>query len=158
MSRLIAGPVKELSLKAQDTELAKRSSTAFSHFAGTEGGQLRLRLEDQQTGKEIEATVPRIVVNLLADALTQMGEGKSVTLLPLESELSTQQGAEMLGVSRPYFIKLLEQGEMPYRKVGEQRRVRFRDLMAYITAYQLAATAALDELTVEAQALGLYEG
>lgn len=157
MSNLIAGSVKELSLRKQDTELAKQSSAALSHFAGPTPDTLRLRLENPQTGMEIEATVPGVILNLLADALAQMGAGRSVTLTPLEAELSTQQAAEMMGVSRPYFIKLLEQGEIPYRKVGEQRRVLYRDLLTYLDAYQKNATAALNELAAEAQTLGLYD-
>ncbi len=116
-----------------------------------------MRLQDQQTGEQVEATIPTAVVRLLAEALTEMAEGHSVTLVPLHAELSTQQAADLLGVSRPYFIKLLEQGKMPYRKVGEQRRVRYHDLLAYIRAYQQEATAALDEMAAEAQRLGLYE-
>ncbi len=80
-----------------------------------------------------------------------------MTLVPLKAEFSTQQAAEMIGVSRPYFIKLLEQGKIPFRKVGEQRRVRSADLSSYIRAYQQQATAALDGMAADAQALNLYE-
>jgi excisionase family DNA binding protein len=60
-----------------------------------------------------------------ADVLARMAEGKAVTLVPLHAELSTQQAAELMGMSHPYFIKLLEQGKMPFCKVGEQRRVLY---------------------------------
>ena len=86
-----------------------------------------------------------------------MADGHLVTLVPLQAELSTQQAAELMGVSRPYFVKLLEQGEIPFRKVGEQRRVRYQDLLRYLDEYQRTATTALAEMTAEAQALGLYE-
>ena len=86
-----------------------------------------------------------------------MADGKSVSLILQEAEISTQQAAELLGVSRPYFVKLLEQGEIPYRKVGEQRRVYYNDLLAYREAYQHKATAALDEMTAQAQKMNLYE-
>ena len=89
--------------------------------------------------------------------LSQMSAGDSVTLAQMGAELSTQQAAELLGVSRPYFIKLLEQGKMPFRKVGNQRRVRYFDVIQYKNDYCLAANAALDEMTEEAQRLGLYD-
>jgi excisionase family DNA binding protein len=117
----------------------------------------RLRLEDPRTGKQIEATVPSVAVRVLAEVLSQMAEGNPVTLVSLQAELSTQQAADLLGVSRPYVVKLLEKGTIPFRKVGEQRRVRYRDLLRYMEEYQAQARAALDEMTAEAQRLGLYE-
>ena len=86
-----------------------------------------------------------------------MAENLPMTIIPLHAELSTQQAADLLGVSRPYFVKLLEQGKIPYRKVGQQRRVCYQDLLRYIEEYRKAAKAALDEMTAEAQRLGLYE-
>lgn len=157
MTTLMTGPVKAMSIREQDAELARQSGEAINHFIGPSAEPLRLRLEDAQTGAEVEATVPRVIVSLLAEALSQMADGKSVTLILLEAEVSTQQAAEILGVSRPYFVKLLEQGDIPYRKVGEQRRVRYKDLLAYTQAYQHKATAALDEMTSEAQKMKLYE-
>jgi excisionase family DNA binding protein len=77
--------------------------------------------------------------------------------VPLQAELSTQQAAELMGVSRPYFVKLLEQGRIPFRKVGEQRRVRYQDLLRYLEEYQREAAAAVSEMSAEAQRLGFYE-
>lgn len=157
MSTLVTGPVRAMSIREQDADLARQSSDAITHFASPNEEPLRLRLEDQQTGAEVEATVPRVIVRLIAEALSQMAGGKSVSLILLEAEVSTQQAAELLGVSRPYVIKLLEQGEIPYRKVGEQRRVSYKDILAYTQAYQQKATVALDEMAAEAQTLNLYE-
>ncbi len=157
MNTYMTGPVKAMSIREQDAELARKSSDAITHFVGPNEEPLRLRLEDPQTGAEVEATVPRVVVRLIAEALAQMAGGKSVALILQEAEISTQQAAELLGVSRPYFVKLLEQGEIPYRKVGEQRRVSYSDLLAYRLAYQRKASAALDEMTAEAQKMNLYE-
>lgn len=153
----MTGPVRAMSIREQDTELARQSSDAITHFVSPNEEPLRLRLEDQQTGAEVEATVPRVIVSLIAEALSQMAGGKSVSLILLEAEVSTQQAAELLGVSRPYFIKLLKQGEIPYRKVGEQRRICYKDILAYTQAYQQKATIALDEMASEAQTLKLYE-
>lgn len=86
-----------------------------------------------------------------------MADGQPVTLVPLQAELSTQQAAELIGVSRPSFVKLLEQGRLPFRKVGEQRRVRYRDVLRYIDPYRQQALAAVTELSAEPQELGIYE-
>ena len=157
MNTYMTGAAKAISLREQDAELARKSSDALMHFVGLNEEPLRLRLEDQQTGAEVEATVPRVVVQLIAEALAQMAGGKSVSLILQEAEISTQQAAELLGVSRPYFVKLLEQGEIPYHKVGEQRRVCYSDLLAYSQIYQRKATVALDEMTAQAQKMNLYE-
>lgn len=157
MTSLLTGPVRAVSLPEQETGLARQSSDALAQFVTTEAKHLTLRLQDQQTGEQIEATIPTVVLRLLVEVLGEMGEGHSVTLVPLNAELSTQQAADLMGVSRPYFIKLLEQGKIPFRKVGEQRRVRYCDLLAYIEAYKKEAMAALDEMAAEAQQLGLYE-
>jgi excisionase family DNA binding protein len=156
MTGLLAGPAKAVSLPVQEAKIARESSAALSHLVTADTKHLTLRLKNQQTGEQIEATVPAVVMRMLAEMLSQMAEGHSITLVPLNAELSTQQCADLLGVSRPYFIKLLEQGQIPYRKVGEQRRVRYHDLLAYIEAYQKEATAALDEMAAEAQQSGLY--
>jgi excisionase family DNA binding protein len=157
MATLLAGPVQSVLLPEQETGLARISSNALARFDNAENQPLTLHLENPQTGQSIEATIPAVAVRVLAEVLARMAEGKAVTLVPLHAELSTQQAADLMGVSRPYFIKLLEQGKMPFRKVGEQRRVLYQDLLCYIEEYQKAAHAALDEMVAEAQRLGLYE-
>lgn len=157
MTNLIAGPVRSVSLPEQETALARASSSALSDFFDVAGPPLTLRLENPQTGQQMETTVPAEAVRVLVDVLARMAKGQAVTLIPLHAELSTQQAADIMNVSRPYFIKLLEEGKMPFRKVGEQRRVRYQDLLCYMEAYQRAAHAALDEMAAEAQSLGLYE-
>lgn len=75
--------------------------------------------------------LPLTAARLLVDVLTQIAEGNAVTVIPIHAELTTQQAAEYLGVSRPYIIKLLESNEIPYRLVGSHRRIYFRDLKSY---------------------------
>lgn len=157
MATLLNGPVEPYSLPAAEAEGARESSDAISDFVGDGEQPVTLRLEDPSTGRHVEATLSAAVLRLLTEALAQMADGRAVTLLPLDAELSTQQAADLLGVSRPYFVKLLEQGRIPFRKVGAQRRVRFDALQRYMEEYQREATEALEAMTAEAQKLGLYE-
>lgn len=156
MNPLISGSIKSVTLPKQEAGIARSSSDALAHFVDSESQPLTLRLDNNQTGHHMEAVVPATAVRFLADILAKLAEGQPVTLIALESELSTQQAAELLGVSRPYFVKLLEEGKIPFRKVGEQRRVRYRDLLKYTEEYQQAATSGLDQMTQDAERLELY--
>ena len=97
-----------------------------------EAGRSDLRVSiqtDEQSGPQIRLPLP--AVRLLKGILAEMAQGHGVTLLPVQTELTTQQAAGLLNVSRPYLIGLLEAGQIPFRLVGQHRRVRFDDLMAY---------------------------
>lgn len=75
--------------------------------------------------------LPRQALALLRDLLSEMAQGNAVTIVPTHAELTTQEAANILKVSRPYLIKLLEEGEIAHHKVNKHRRIRFDDLMAY---------------------------
>ncbi|GGM91668.1 excisionase [Thermus composti] len=95
------------------------------------------------------------LVQLFQELLEALSRGEPVRIVPLEAELTTSQAAELLGVSRPYLVRLLEEGKIPYHKVGAHRRVRAKDLLAYLEASRKRGREILDELTREAQELGL---
>lgn len=111
---------------------------------------LTLTLDD-----ESHVTVPVAALGLLADILREMGRGHAVTIVPYGAELTTQQVADILNVSRPYVVKLIETGELPGRKVGPRRRVRFEDLMGYKRADDERRRRVAQDLTREAEDLGL---
>lgn len=112
--------------------------------------QLRIQPEGEPT-ESIEVPVP--VFHILQRILTEMAQGNGVSILPVRSELTTQQAADFLNVSRPYLIELLEQGRMPYRKVGSHRRIRLQDVLSYKERVDAARQAALAELTSQAEEL-----
>lgn len=93
---------------------------------------------------------------MLAQILAMLANGQGVQIMPDAAELTTQQAADFLNVSRPYLIKLLEAGEIPFHMVGTHRRIRFQDLREYGRNDDLARRRAADELTRLSQELGLY--
>ncbi|MCU7725652.1 excisionase family DNA-binding protein [Actinoplanes sp. KI2] len=102
-----------------------------------------------------ELVVPRGAVELLARVLAHMANGHSVSVVPDHAELTTQQAAELLNVSRPYLIGLLESGEIEFRKVGTHRRVMAGSLMEYKHRDDLRRRVAADELAQIAQDMDL---
>lgn len=110
-------------------------------------------LGEGDKGEPVE--VPASALRLFLRLLTEMSLGHAVTLLPTQAELSTQQAAALLNVSRPYLIKLLDEGRLPSRTVGKHRRVRVDDLMAYKRRDDEKRARILDQLTAEAQELGM---
>jgi excisionase family DNA binding protein len=157
MTALLRGSVEPVVLPERETGAARKAGSELADFVHGDEAPLTLRLENTQTGRGIETAVPAGALRLLAEALARMAEGYPVTIMPMNVQLSTQQAAELLGVSRPFFVKLLEEGRIPFRKVGSQRRVSLEALRSYMAAYQDDAVSALREMTDDAQRLGLYE-
>jgi excisionase family DNA binding protein len=115
---------------------------------------LQLRVSDENT----EITLPAYAVRLLIDILTNLSEGSAVTIIPIHAELTTQQAADLLNVSRKFFIdELLEKQQIPFRKVGSHRRILFQHLMEYKQANEAKRLEAIDQLVELDQSLGLYE-
>lgn len=107
-------------------------------------------------GADDALIVPRPVVELVAHMLGQLAAGRGISVIPSQAELSTQQAADMLNVSRPYLIGLLESGKIRFRTVGRHRRVRFEDLMEYKRHDDLERRSAADDLADLSQDLELY--
>jgi excisionase family DNA binding protein len=114
-------------------------------FLATHPGPDLVRLVvDDEHGDSL--TVPRPAVELLAQVLAHMAAGQGVSIVPSQAELTTQQAADMLNVSRPYLIGLLERGDIDFRKVGTHRRIKAASLLEYMRADDRRRSAAADEL------------
>jgi excisionase family DNA binding protein len=135
---------------ARDAEVARDSSRLLAACIGR-GETATLRVMD---GRQ-DITVPVSALRMLVDILSQMARGNSVTIVPYHAELTTQQAADFLQVSRPHVVALLERRELPFRKVGTHRRIEFKDLVAYRERSRVKRRNALDELAAEAQEAGL---
>ena len=106
---------------------------------------------------EERVEVPAPLVRVMVQWLRSVERGEPVTLVPEEKLLTTQQAADLLGVSRQYFVQLLERGGLPFTKAGTHRRVRAGDLLAYKRHRDSPRRAALDRLVELSEELGLYE-
>lgn len=104
-------------------------------------------------GRQVD--VPRSVVGLLHEVVHHLAHERAVSIVPLHRELTTQQAADLLNVSRPHLISLLERGELPHTRPGKHRRVRFSDVMAYKHRREQVEKEALDGLAQLSQDLGL---
>jgi excisionase family DNA binding protein len=113
-----------------------------------------LRLSAEGATAPIE--LPHAALQLLLRLLSEMAQGNAITVIPFHAELTTQNAADVLGVSRPFIVKQIESGLLPHRMVGTHRRVLFKDLMEYKRMMDQDRHAALDELAAESQRLGLY--
>lgn len=131
-----------------DVQLAIASSRQLVPYRNR-----KLTINIEETNEQVE--LPAAAVRMLVDLLSAMAEGNAVTLIPIHAELTTQQAADLLGVSRPFLIKQLEEKVIPYRRVGTHRRVLFSDLMKYKNEIDQKRKESLDELAKQAQELDM---
>ncbi len=154
MATTLSGTTEPNAPTAADALLAQESSQRLTKALEAKSKNVGLRVE-LEGGVEENVSLPPIVVGLLEQILSEVARGNAVTLLTAHTELTPQQAADLLNVSRPYLVDLLENGTIPSSKVGDQRRVSFHDVMSYKKATDQARLKALDELSAIDQELGL---
>jgi excisionase family DNA binding protein len=156
----MSATVKVLELVApteREARLAEESSRTLSSYVRNTEEQI-IRVVPEGGRSEEAVTIPSVAFRLLVNILTQMAQGNAVTLIPVHAELTTQEAADLLNVSRPFLVRLLEEGEIPYRKVGTRRRVLYKDIAEYKRRIDERRQATLDELAAQAQELAMgYE-
>ncbi|WP_299952619.1 helix-turn-helix domain-containing protein [uncultured Modestobacter sp.] len=151
MSSLLDRPVMP---DAGDITAAVAALPHVKDFLATHPGPEVVRLVvDDEHGDSL--TVPRSAVELLARVLAHMAAGQGVSIVPSQAELTTQQAADMLNVSRPFLIGLLEQGVIDYRKVGTHRRILAASLLEYMRQDDRKRRGVADELTALAEEMDL---
>lgn len=139
-------------LPSEETaSLARESATALSRLLlehpHIDRAQVRLDQHD--------LILPRAALDLLRKLLAEMAQGHAVTIVPVHAELTTQEAADMLNVSRPYLVKLLREEQIPHAMVGSHRRVRLHDLLAYKQRQDERSGEALEKLAEQAQELDM---
>lgn len=146
---------RQLPPSAKDAAMARISGQVLSRHTRIERP---LTLQLREAGQENIIELPAGAVSLLKDILEAMAAGRGVVIIPENAELTTVEAAEVLNVSRPFLIKLLNEGAIPHRKVGKHRRVRMEDVMAYKRKIDQEREAILDQLVLDAQEQGMgYE-
>ena len=138
----------------QDSALARKASEEIAAFLLEDNIEM-LQLIMKKNGKEIMFTLPNSALCFFLKVLTQMADGNAVTLVPIHAELSTQVAADLLNVSRPFFVRLLEKRELPFHKVGRHRRVKFYDLLEFKRKFEANSLKAREKLTEQGQELDL---
>lgn len=141
--------------QASDVRLASESVQTLSEVLDRETGQgVSVQFHAGSSNQEA-ITLPLAAVQLLKGILREMSKGHSVAVVSTDAELTTQQAADLLNVSRPFLVEQLEKGAIAFRKVGVRRRVRLEDILRYRDEMSRKRSAALDELSQLDQQLGL---
>ena len=156
MSTMLSDIKSAVPPTVDDARLAKESSLRLARFVVSERQDpLQLRIAEGAGVVEETVSIPASALRLLNEVLIQMAQGNAVTLIPVHAELTTQQAADILNVSRPFLIEQLEHDAIPFRKVGTHRRILFKDLMNYKSKMESLRLKALEDLAAQAQELGM---
>ena len=142
---------------AEEVAVAREGGRALSVYLQTRAETQQIEIFDDK-GAAHPVRLPVSALRLLVEVLTEIGEGNAVSIIPIHAELTTQDAAEVLNVSRPFLVQLLERGDIPFHKTGTHRRVRYQDVIAYKERIDTERTRTLDALAEQAQILKMgYE-
>ncbi|MEZ5653207.1 MAG: excisionase family DNA-binding protein [Burkholderiaceae bacterium] len=147
--------INETILDEHEVALAKHAQRCLIAALDHSRTQRIVLLNGDEQGQAPELELPPKVLRLFAEMLGLMAKGKPFTLVPQDHEVTTQEAAAMLNVSRPFVVKELEAGRIPFRKVGRHRRIAIEDLQAYRANTKRESEEALQALADQARELGL---
>ncbi|MDZ4317207.1 MAG: helix-turn-helix domain-containing protein [Azonexus sp.] len=137
----------------QDIALAKEGSRELSMVMTTPEETQEITVCMGHSEQKVH--LPASAIQMLMDILVNISQGNAVQIVPVHAELTTQQAADILMVSRPYLVKLLDEKKIEHRKVGSHRRIRYNDLLQFKEQEERARKAVLDELAADAQELNM---
>jgi len=137
----------------KEVALAEKSSRILLAYIKTTKNPTLQLVGSNKGDKKI--TLPLQALQLLVGILKEMGQGNAVSLILIHSELTTQEAADLLNVSRPYLIDLLEEGKIPFRTVGTKRRILAKDVLRYKASIDKKRLKALEALSKQAQELDM---
>lgn len=145
-----------LSLPApKEIEAAARGQRELAAVLSTKTETQKISIQDANNNTH-QIELPTSALALLMSILGELAEGNAVQVVPVHAELTTQEAANILNVSRPYLVKLLEEGKLPFYKTGRHRRVLFADLMNYKEQRDQESSTAMQKLVDLSQELQLY--
>lgn len=141
----------------REMQAAVEGQRTLAAYLATRTDTQRIQIfDDENRAHQVE--LPTSALRLLVDILAELADGNAVKVVPVHAELTTQEAADLLNVSRPHLIKLLESNALPYHRTGKHRRVRFSDLMRYKAERDQESADAMEELSKQAQDLRMgYE-
>ena len=137
-----------------DTAVARESARALAAKLRKADDNVKVRIEERG-GKGETITVPKTALRLFVTVLAEMASGNAVRVIPHQAELTTGEAADLLNMSRPYVVRLLDENRIPSHRVGTHRRVLFKDVMAFKSEHRRARKKSLDRLSDLDHELGL---
>lgn len=148
--------LESLSLPAPyEIEAAVRGQRELAAYLSTKMEVQKIAIQDADDNTH-QIELPTSSLTLLMSILGELANGNAVQVVPVHAELTTQEAANILNISRPHMVKLLEDGKLPFHKTGRHRRVLFADLMNYKEQRDNESRTAMQELADLSQELGLY--
>ncbi len=141
-----ASPFRTILPSADDRQIANQLRKIL---AAQKTGEAHLQVPYPATGERVPMTLTPVLLDLFIELLGYIANGEAVSILPVQQMLTTQQAADLLNVSRPFLIKLIEKGDIPHSMVGRHRRLKAEDVFAYKSARDKARAEALDELIAD---------
>ncbi|AUZ48061.1 MULTISPECIES: helix-turn-helix domain-containing protein [Pseudomonas] len=138
----------------KEVEAAVQGQRELASLLSTKFDTQRIDIFDKED-KPHSLVLPTSALRLLVDILGELALGNAVKVVPVHAELTSQEAADLLNVSRPHLVKMLEEGAIPFTKTGRHRRIRFSDLMAFKQQRDAESQEAMEALVRQAQELGM---